>query len=39
MLDLDPKKISFLQILHCVKSHRIRNYSGPNFAAFELNTE
>ena len=24
---------------HCVKSVRIRSYSGPHFPAFELNTE
>ena len=24
---------------HCVKSVRIRNYSGPHFPAFGLNTE
>ena len=24
---------------HCVKSVRIRSYSGPYFPAFELNTE
>ena len=23
---------------HCIKSVRIRNYSGPYFAAFRLNT-
>ena len=28
-----------LQHLHCVKSDRIRCYSGPHFPAFGLNTE
>ena len=30
--------LTFL-VLHCVKSVRIRNYSGPHFPAFGLNTE
>ena len=25
--------------LHCVKSGRVRSYSGPHFPAFGLNTE
>ena len=27
------------QIVHCVKSVRIRSYCGPHFSAFGLNTE
>ena len=26
-------------VVHCVKSSRIRSYSGPQFSAFGLNTE
>ena len=29
----------FAASVHCVKSVRIRSYSGPHFPAFELNTE
>ena len=29
----------FLYLLHCVKSVRIRSFSGPYFPAFGLNTE
>ena len=29
----------FVYSIHCVKSIRIRNYSGPHFPAFGLNTE
>ena len=28
-----------INIIHCVKSVRIRSYSGPHFSAFGLNTE
>ena len=31
--------LAFLFVLHCVKSVRIRNFSGPQFPAFRLNTE
>ena len=27
------------QMYHCVKSVRVRSYSGPHFLAFGLNTE
>ena len=30
--------MSFLWMLHCLKSVRIRSYSGPHFLAFGLNT-
>ena len=32
-------KKEFFQNVHCVKSVRIRSYSGPHFPAFGLNTE
>ena len=31
--------LAFLFVLHCVKSVRIRSFSGPYFPAFRLNTE
>ena len=31
--------VSKLKMGHCVKSVRIRSYSGPHFLTFELNTE
>ena len=39
-----PKDTMMLTIsdtnhIHCVKSVRIRSYSGPHFPAFELNME
>ena len=33
------KRFYFYHLLHCVISVRIRNYSGPYFSAFVLNTE
>ena len=44
-VSLDCRQISICFInwmfpgLHCVKSVRIRSYSGPHFLAFELNTD
>ena len=35
----DPLCYKKLYSLHCVKSVRIRRYSGPYFSAFGLNTE
>ena len=31
--------MSLLRMLHCIKSVRIRSYSGPHFLAFGLNTK
>ena len=31
--------VIYIFFVHCVKSVRIRSYSGPYFPAFELNTE
>ena len=42
LIDLDDIMINYPKILiysHCVKSVRIRSYSGPYFPAFGLNTE
>ena len=36
---LETLKWSFLPNIHCIKSVRIRSYSGPHFPAFGLNTE
>ena len=30
---------TYLYYMHCVKSVRIRSYSGPHFPAFGLNTQ
>ena len=30
---------NMMTLLHCVKSVRIRSYSGPHFPAFKMNTE
>ena len=35
----DLEKNHSLNLLHCVKSVRIRSYSGPHFPTFGLNTE
>ena len=35
----DVKDFSWLNCLHCVKSVRTRNYSGPHFPTFGLNTQ
>ena len=32
-------KMTRMKSLHCIKSFRIRSYSGPQFPAFGLNTE
>ena len=36
---LSFKRITTTQRCHCVKSVRIRSYSGPHFSTFGLNTE
>ena len=38
-MELSSWTENFTATLHCVKSVRIRSYSGPHFPAFELNTE
>ena len=38
-LPINIYTITALQKKHCVKSARIRNYSGPDFPPFGLNTE
>ena len=38
-LERGNKRSSQRSIFHCVKSVRIRSYSGPHFPAFGLNTE
>ena len=33
------ENFTFCTVIHCVKSVRIRSYSGPHFPAFGMNTE
>ena len=39
LLHLKIFETQFCDVNHCVKSVRIRNFSGPNFSVFGLNTE
>ena len=38
-INLFPHSTQYMLNIHCVKSARIRSYSGPYFPAFGMNTE
>ena len=38
-IELQKDHIQLIKYVHCVKSVRIRGYSGPHFPAFGLNVE